>query len=77
MRPCPACDKRDFDKYGFVLEDGQYYMTTDKTIKSCCAVKVKLISHSNATIVYEYEGKTYSKTYKDFMISSWRDYDSF
>lgn len=76
-RPCPACDKRDLDKYGFILEDGSYYYTQDKNIKNCCAVKVQLISHDSATCKYTYQNKEYSKSYKDFMTSSWRDYDSF
>lgn len=77
MRPCPACDKRDLDKYGFILEDGGYYYTQDKTIKNCCAVRVQLVSHDSGIITYTYKDQTYTKPYKEFMQSSWRDYDSF
>lgn len=76
-RPCPACDRRDYDKYGFILQDGSNYYTQDKTIRTCCAVKVKLLSHDSGIIRYEYNGKEYTRPYKEFMTSSWRDYDSF
>ena len=74
-KPCPNC-QNDKAKYGFTLEDGGKYMTMVKEIKTCCAVKVKLISHSasEVTFVAEDNNKTYTKTRKDFMTSSWRVY---
>lgn len=74
---CPECEYREKMEYGFNLVDGVNYYTMLKEIKSCCAIKVTLISHRADHIVFEYNGKQYEKSYKDFMTSSWRDYDSF
>ena len=77
MSYCPECDRRDYERYGFVLEDGQSYFTTIKEVRPCCPVKVKLISHNSGQIVVDYQGTQYTKTYKDFMTSSWRDFESY
>lgn len=74
-KPCPNC-QNDKAKYGFILERDGIYMTMVKEIKTCCAVKVKLIDYnaSEVTFVAEDNNKTYTKTRKDFMTSSWRVY---
>lgn len=75
--PCPNC-RNDRAVYGFTLEDGGIYMTKVKEVKVCCAVKVRLISHTASEVTFEVEGKdgVYKKTRKDFMTSSWRDHSS-
>lgn len=74
-KPCPNC-RNDKAVYGFTLEDGKFYMTMVKEIKICCAVKVKLISHTASEVTFEAveNHKIYTKTRKDFMTSSWRVY---
>lgn len=74
--PCPNCHK-DKIKYGFILEKGGTYMTMVKDIKTCCAVKVKLIDFnaSEVKFIAEDNNKEYTKTRKDFMTSSWRVFE--
>lgn len=73
-KPCPNC-RNDRAVYGFTLENGKIYMTKVKEIKTCCAVKVKLISHTASEVTFEAEEnhKIYTKTRTDFMKSSWQD----
>lgn len=80
MTPCPNCPQKqqnDYFKYGFTLMNGAIYWTKIPEVKQCCAIKVKLIDHTASNVTMEYEGKTYIKSRKDFMESSWRDIDSY
>ena len=77
MVRCPECDARDYARYGFTLVDGEYYYTKIEEVRKCCPIKVKLRSHNSGQIQVDYNGTTYIKSYKDFMTSSWRDFDSY
>lgn len=77
MVRCPECDARDYARYGFTLVDGEYYYTKIEEVRKCCPIKVKLISHNSGQIQVDYNGTAYTKSYKDFMTSSWRDFDSY
>ena len=72
-KPCPNC-YGDLKRYGFTLEVGGVYMTMVKDIKTCCAVKVKLLSYtaSEVKFIAEENHKEYTKSRKDFMTSSWQ-----
>lgn len=72
-KPCPNCHN-DKAKYGFILERGGIYMTMVKEIKTCCAVKVKLIDYNASEVKFEAEDnhKIYTKQRTDFMTSSWQ-----
>lgn len=77
---CPECDKKnksDYDRYGFILHDGYYYWTKIPEIRTCCAVKVQLITHDALTVTLSVNNKEYIKNRNDFMKSSWRDIDSY
>lgn len=71
--PCPNC-QHDKQKYGFSLEKEGIYMTMVKDIKTCCAVKVKLLNYtaSEVKFIAEENHKEYTKSRKDFMTSSWQ-----
>ena len=73
---CPNCPNRQSDKqkYGFSLEKEGIYMTMVKDIKTCCAVKVKLLSFNALEVKFiaEENHKEYTKDRKDFMTSSWQ-----
>ena len=77
MIRCPECEARDYARYGFTLVDGAYYYTKIEEIRKCCPIKVQLISHNSGQIKVDYNGTTYTKSYKDFMSTSWRDFDSY
>ena len=49
-------------------------MTMVKEIKTCCAVKVKLIDYNASEVKFEAEDnhKIYTKQRTDFMTSSWQ-----
>jgi len=72
-KPCPNC-QNDKAKYGFTLERDGIYMTIVKEIKTCCAVKVKLIDYNASEVKFEAEDnhKIYTKQRTDFMTSSWQ-----
>ena len=72
-KPCPNC-YGDLKRYGFTLEVDGVYMTMVKEIKTCCAVKVKVtkFNTTEVTFIAEDNDKTYTKSRKDFMTSSWR-----
>ena len=79
--PCPNCFS-DKKKYGFILEKDGIYMTMVKEIKSCCAVKVKLLEYTASEVKFITEEEyriekdiskiTRTKSRKDFMTSSWQ-----
>jgi len=60
------------EKYGFVpVVGGKYYTGTGK---ACCPVKVTITKILANEIQYkDAAGTVHSKTYHDFMTSSWRD----
>jgi hypothetical protein len=80
-KPCPNCYS-DLKKYGFILEKNGVYMTMVKEIKSCCAIKVRVISFDSSEVKFyteeEYRTEndiskiTRTKSRKDFMTSSWQ-----
>lgn len=72
-KPCHNC-YGDLKRYGFTLEVGGVYMTMVKEIKTCCAVKVKLIDYNASEVKFEAEDnhKIYTKQRTDFMTSSWQ-----
>ena len=70
--PCPNCTPKSLEKYGFVpIVGGKYYTGTGK---ACCPVKVTITKILANEIQYkDAAGTVHSKTYHDFMTSSWRD----
>lgn len=70
--PCPNCTSKSLEKYGFVpIVGGKYYTGTGK---ACCPVKVTITKILANEIQYkDAAGTVHSKTYHDFMTSSWRD----
>lgn len=70
--PCPNCTPKSLEKYGFVpVVGGKYYTGTGK---ACCPVKVTITKILANEIQYkDAAGTVHSKTYHDFMTSSWRD----
>lgn len=69
---CPNCTPKSLEKYGFVpVVGGKYYTGTGK---ACCPVKVTITKILANEIQYkDAAGTVHSKTYHDFMTSSWRD----
>lgn len=69
---CPNCAPKSLEKYGFVpVVGGKYYTGTGK---ACCPVKVTITKILANEIQYkDAAGTVHSKTYHDFMTSSWRD----
>lgn len=70
--PCRNCTPKSLEKYGFVpVVGGKYYTGTGK---ACCPVKVTITKILANEIQYkDAAGTVHSKTYHDFMTSSWRD----
>lgn len=70
--PCPNCTPKSLEKYGFVpIVGGKYYTGTGK---ACCPVKVTITKILANEIQYkDAAGTVHSKTYHEFMTSSWRD----
>lgn len=70
--PCSNCTPKSLEKYGFVpVVGGKYYTGTGK---ACCPVKVTITKILANEIQYkDAAGTVHSKTYHDFMTSSWRD----
>lgn len=69
---CPNCTPKSLEKYGFVPVVGCKYYTG--TGKACCPVKVTITKILANEIQYkDAAGTVHSKTYHDFMTSSWRD----
>lgn len=70
--PCPNCTPKSLEKYGFVpIVGGKYYTGTGK---ACCPVKVTITKILANEIQYkDAAGTVHSKTYHDFMTSSWRN----
>lgn len=68
----PNCKSKSLEKYGFVpVVGGKYYTGTGK---ACCPVKVTITKILANEIQYkDAAGTVHSKTYHDFMTSSWRD----
>lgn len=78
--PCPHCPKTpqmDYYKYGFNLVRGCNYWTIIPEVKACCPIKVTVTDYTNAEVTVTFNGKTYTKSRKDFMESSWRDIDAY
>lgn len=69
---CQNCAPKSLEKYGFVpVVGGKYYTGTGK---ACCPVKVTITKILANEIQYkDAAGTVHSKTYHDFMTSSWRD----
>lgn len=69
---CPNCTSKSLEKYGFVpVVGGKYYTGTGK---ACCPVKVTITKILANEIQYkDAAGTVHSKTYHDFMTSSWRN----
>lgn len=70
--PCPNCTPKSLEKYGFVpIVGGKYYTGTGN---ACCPVKVTITKILANEIQYkDAAGTVHSKTYHEFMTSSWRD----
>lgn len=71
-KPCPNCISKSLEKYGFVpVVGGKYYTGSGK---ACCPVKVTITKILANEIQYkDASGTIHSKTFHDFMTSSWRD----
>lgn len=71
-QPCVNCRPKDLDQYGFVpVVGGKYYTGSGK---ACCPVKVTITKILANEIRYKDAANVeHSKTYHDFMTSSWRD----
>lgn len=71
-KPCPNCTSKSLEKYGFVpIVGGKYYTGSGK---ACCPVKVTITKILANEIQYkDAAGTIHSKTFHDFMTSSWRD----
>mgnify|MGYP003289940036 CR=1 FL=1 len=74
---CTNCQQTDKEKYGFILENNGLYMTIVKEIKTCCAVKVKLLNFTAGNVTYKAfdNNKEYTVNRSDFMKSSWRIFE--
>lgn len=73
---CPECEAQR-SKYGFALEDGNFYMTKVPEVKACCPVKVYVERHNATQVFFTCENKEYVMEKTLFMKSSWRLYDSY
>ncbi len=71
-KPCPNCRPKDLDRYGFVpVVGGKYYTGSGK---ACCPTKVTITKIlANEIKFKDAAGVEHSKTYHEFMTSSWRD----
>lgn len=73
---CPECEAQR-SQYGFTLDIGGIYMTKVPEVKSCCAVEVEVKDFDSLTVTLIYKDKEYKMKKRQFMMSSWRKYDSY
>lgn len=69
---CPECRSKNVEKYGFEPIVGERYYTATKS--ACCPVKVTVTKITATDIYYvDKDGTPNSKTFHEFMTSSWKD----
>lgn len=69
---CPECRSKNIEKYGFEPIVGERYFTATKS--ACCPVKVTITKITTTDIYYvDKNGTENSKSYHEFMTSSWKD----
>lgn len=77
---CPICQESAIKaRYGFDLVKNEVYYTTVPEVKKCCPIKVKVLSFDRKEVVFKPIDKEtqYSKSFVEFMESSWRVYTSY